>query len=161
MMKTYFTGIVTLLFVALVSADTIRLSEPVEVTETSETFGQPINNELPKVDLSMLTDSPEKYLNQPFLLTTRVAKVCQKKGCFFIAQKGPDILRVAFKDYGFFIPTDSKHKAVTLNGTLTKKMLTKEQAAHFNQDLKATSEGDINSGVVYEIVASAVRLPKS
>ena len=98
----------TLSIIALstAKADVIRLSEPVQKDATSETYGEPLSTMPQAVELKMLLASPAEHLNKSFSVTTQVAKVCQKKGCFFIAQAGSEIIRVAFKDYGFFVPTD-------------------------------------------------------
>jgi hypothetical protein len=141
-------------------ADTIRLSEPLVKDNTSETFGAPLNTKLTKVSLAELATSSSSLLGKPFRLQTKIAKVCQKKGCFFIAQQDEHILRVSFKDYGFFIPTDSSGKIVTLTGELIQKEMTQEQAKHFAADLKDDSS-TIKPGVVYEIVANSVKIPLS
>nr|WP_241664432.1 DUF4920 domain-containing protein [Ningiella ruwaisensis] len=152
----------------------IRLSEPVETSKDAEIFGATLDETLPVVNLKQLSESPSNYVDKAFMLKTKISKVCQKKGCFFIAQEGDKTIRVAFKDYAFFIPTDSANKLVTLNGTLVKKELSEAQAAHFNQDLQAqtinekASNPEVNSddavtplsaGVVYEILASSIRIP--
>ncbi len=141
------------------SAETIRLSEPVTADAKTETFGALLNTELPSTTLKALLASPLDNLNTPKLLKTKVAKVCQKKGCFFIAKEGEHHVRVAFKDYGFFIPTDASNKVVTMNAVLVAKNLTQEQAQHFNKDMN-TQNGDIKAGPVYELVASSVQIPK-
>lgn len=138
------------------SADTLRLSEPVHTSSTHETFGQSFDNALPIVSLSALKEKSAFFEGKAFQLETRIAKVCQKKGCFFIAQQGEHIMRVSFKDYGFFVPTDSANKTVTLNGELVAKTLSEEQAQHFNTDLKSD---EISSGKTYEIVAHSVMIP--
>lgn len=150
-----------LLFMSFsVQAEVIRLSEPVESTADTETFGAPLDQALKSVALSELVAAPEKYVEQAFLVETRVAKVCQKKGCFFIAQDGADYLRVSFKDYGFFVPTDIGGRKVTLTGTLVEQEISKKQAKHLNADL-ASPEPKIKPGAVYEIVATSVRVPKA
>ena len=88
-------------------SDVIRLSEPVEVTDNYEVFGAPLTAAGPELGLKELVSNSDRYLDSDVLVTTRIAKVCQKKGCFFVAQEGDAIARVTFKDYGFFIPTDS------------------------------------------------------
>ncbi len=88
----------------------------------------------------------------------RVTKVWQKKSCLFIAQQDKHILRVSFRDYGFFIPTDSNGKTVTLAGELVQKRLSSEQVAHFKADLKSDT-AMLTPGVVYEIVADSVKIP--
>lgn len=142
----------------------IRLSEPVYNDSSSEHFGKRINDTLPRVSLAELSVNSDKYLDAPFLMTSRIAKVCQKKGCFFIAQEGKHTIRVAFKDYGFFIPTDSSDKTMTLEGRLIKREMTTAQAEHFNSDLSKPDDNakpvaNFKAGVVYEIVAEGVRIP--
>ncbi len=148
------------LFSASSYAETVRLSEPVAVTDTSETFGSIIDETLQKVDLGSLSKQPSKHAEKPFVVETKIAKVCQKKGCFFIAQDGDTIMRVSFKDYGFFIPSDTAGRTVTLAGELVKKELSEEQAAHYREDLQLDSD-IVKAGEVYEIVASGIRIPKA
>jgi hypothetical protein len=69
-------------------------------------------------------------------------------------------MRVAFRDYGFFVPTDSAGETVTLAGELIKKEMTAEQVAHFNQDMQGGSDA-VKEGVVYEILAGSVMIPKA
>ena len=141
-------------------ADTLRLSEPVIQDAQSETFGVKLDHSLPKLSMQdLVTDSPS-YLAKPFQVEVRIAKVCQKKGCFFIAQQDQYTLRVSFRDYGFFIPTDSSGKTVILAGELVQKVISPTQAAHFKADLK-TKTDMLKAGVVYEIVADSVKIPRS
>lgn len=159
-MKSILNILIGLSLTISVYAETIRLSEPVEQDANSETFGTKLDMSLPKLSMaSLITDSPS-HLHKPFQVEARIAKVCQKKGCFFIAQQEQHILRVSFRDYGFFIPTDSSGKTVTLGGELVQKDISPEQAAHFKADLKSDTEW-VKTGVVYEIVADSVRIPRS
>ena len=139
---------------------TIRLSEPVVKDANSETFGAPLDSSIEKVSLKALVSEPEEHVGKPIQVETKIAKVCQKKGCFFIAQYEDKVLRVSFKDYGFFIPTDAGGKTVLLAGELIKKEMSPEQAEHFKQDLQTESDA-IKPGVVYEIVANSVKVPIS
>ncbi len=139
--------------------ETLRLSDPVATDAHTETFGEVLPASLPDVTLSDLAKSPDDFRNSMFQITTRIAKVCQKKGCFFIAQEDDTVMRVAFKDYGFFIPTDASGKTVTLAGELVQVERTKLQADHFNSDLAGNGAG-LQAGKAYEIIASSVRIPK-
>jgi hypothetical protein len=136
-----------------------RLSEPVEVTANYEVFGSTLPETGTPVSLGDLMNDSQKYLDREVLVATRIAKVCQKKGCFFVAQEGPSMARVSFKDYGFFIPTDSGGKNVVLLGTFSRKSVSKEQAEHYAADLgeKAASTPE---KFEYSIVASAVKIPR-
>lgn len=159
-MKTPLYLLLCLFMSSAVHADVLRLSAPVVQDQNTETFGQVLDASLPKVTLANLANDAQNYLGKPVQVDTRIAKVCQKKGCFFIAQQDEHVMRVSFKDYGFFVPTDSSGKTVTLNAKLIQKDLSPEQAAHFKSDLRTDSDV-IKSGVVYELVATAVRIPRS
>ena len=138
----------------------IRLSEPVEVTDTHETFGAAMPEVTDPVALSALVEHHEDYADKSVVIEARVSQVCQKKGCFFIAQDGATTVRVSFKDYGFFVPTDISGRRVTLVGELKQVELTEEQAAHLEDDL-GTADLDVTPGPQFEIVATAVRVPRS
>lgn len=150
---------ITLSITALANepAVAIRLSEPVERTAISETFGATYPEAASAITLRQLVDSANEHLNQQVLVNTRIAKVCQKKGCFFIAQDGDITMRVSFKDYGFFIPTDSSDKAVDLAGVLTSKQISEKQARHFAKDI-GEEYSAIKTGQNYEFIASSVRI---
>lgn len=137
-----------------------RLSEPVEVTATHEYFGGTLPEAGTPVSFADLMKDNQKYLDSEVLVETRIAKVCQKKGCFFVAQEGASTARVTFKDYGFFIPTDSGGKNVVLLGTFSRKSVSEEQAEHYAADLgeKAPATPEMFE---YSIVATAVKIPKS
>ena len=159
-MKRAFSTLIGFVLIFSVHAKTLRLSKPVTQDAQSETFGVKLDHSLPKLSMQdLVTDSPS-YLAKPFQVETRIAKVCQKKGCFFIAQQDQHVLRVSFRDYGFFIPTDSSGKTVTLAGVLVQKEISPQQAAHFEADLK-TKTSVLKPGLVYEIVADSVKIPKN
>jgi len=136
-----------------------RLSEPVAVTESHEVFGAVLPESGTLLSLGDLIEGSDKYQDQEVLLETRIAKVCQKKGCFFIAQDGSRTARVSFKDYEFFIPTDAGGKEVVLLGTFSRKNVTREEAEHYAKDLGETAVSSPES-FQYSIVASAVKIPR-
>jgi len=141
-------------------SEVIRLSEPVSQTATHEVFGSMLPDNGAPLSLVELVNDNDKYQDQEVLLATRIAKVCQKKGCFFVATEGAVTARVSFKDYGFFIPTDSGGKDVVLLGTFSRKNVSKEEADHYAADLGETATS-IPERFQYSIVASAVRIPRS
>ncbi|MEM6640735.1 MAG: DUF4920 domain-containing protein, partial [Pseudomonadota bacterium] len=140
--------------------DVIRLSDPVVTTSTHETFGAPIDNDLTPITLSELIDNAGKHANARVAVRTRIAKVCQKKGCFFMATEGSKSARITFRDYGFFVPTDSAGKAVDLVGTFERVELDAAKADHYAKDLGEDSAAR-GPSFEYRIVADAVRIPKS
>ena len=152
------SGLLTSLPLVAGEAEVIRLSEPVLVTDTHEVFGAPlpdIGNPLP---IGTLVENSDAYLGEAVLVETRIAKVCQKKGCFFVAQHGADTVRVTFADYGFFIPTDSGGKTVTLAGTFSRKPLSKAEADHVAADLGEAPPATAPD-FEYAIVATSVAIP--
>ena len=151
-------GIAPVTFAA--EAEVIRLSEPVAVTATHEVFGANLPDQGTPLSLGDLIQEDDKYQGQEVLLATRIAKVCQKKGCFFVAQEGAATARVSFKDYGFFIPSDSGGKEVVLLGTFSRQSVSKEQAEHYATDLGETTTSSPER-FQYSIVASAVKIPRS
>jgi hypothetical protein len=159
--STLLTLVVLSITPGLLAADNEvkRLSEPVEVTATHNVFGSALPESGILLSLGDLMGNNDKYLNQEVLVETRIVKVCQKKGCFFVAQEGASTVRVTFEDYGFFIPTDSGGKDVVLLGTFSRKTVSKEEANHYSADLgeKAAAAPE---KFEYSIVASAISIPK-
>ena len=138
----------------------IRLSEPVAETGDSETFGALLDETLPMLALDKLASDGEDYVGKSVRVTARVAEVCQKKGCFFIAQDGNSVVRISFKDYGFFVPTDISGKKVTFTGEVVARDVTVDEAAHYAEDIGA-ADSPVKPGKVYEIVATSVRVPRT
>jgi len=68
---------------------------------------------------------------------------------------------VRFQDYGFFIPTDSAGKTVTLAGTISRVELSPEQVAHFAEDLGEAAPAPAMAEFEYQIMATAVRIPRA
>ena len=138
--------------------DVIRLSEPVAVSEGYEFYGATLPEDEQAISLVELIGNSEEYLDKEVVVETRIAKVCQKKGCFFVATEGASTARITFKDYGFFIPTDSGGKDATVLGVFSRVPISKEQADHYAADLGETPTPEAYN-FEYSIVASAVRLP--
>ncbi len=140
--------------------DVKRLSEPVSVTDTHEFFGATLSEDGTPLSLGDVIAENDRYQDQEVLLQTRIAKVCQKKGCFFVAQDGANTARVSFKDYGFFIPTDSGGKDVVLQGVYSRKAVSQKEAEHYAEDLGEPGAADPGR-YEYSIVATAVKIPRS
>jgi hypothetical protein len=149
---------VFVLFTQVAVAEVTRLSEPVEVTDDAEVFGAPLDADARSASLEALLDNPDDYLDTSVRVEARISEVCQKKGCFMIATAGDKAVRISFRDYSFFVPTDTGGKTVTLTGTLVERVLSEKQAAHFREDADSDT---IQAGKVYEIVADSVSIPKS
>ena len=78
----------------------------------------------------------------------------------FIAQHGADSVRITFEDYGFFIPTDSGGKTVTLAGNFSRKTVSKEETEHIAEDLGEEPPENVPE-FQYSIVATGISIPRS
>lgn len=139
----------------------IRLSEPVEITDTYEVFGSPVGQIGEVMRLSEVIDREGEFLDRQVYVSARVAKVCQRKGCFFVAQDGDAVARVTFVDYSFFVPTDSGGKDVTIVGTLGKATLSEEQVRHYARDEGGNADTVTGPRTEYSIVARSVVVPRT
>ena len=135
----------------------VRLSEPVAVDNDTETFGALLPGDAEPMGLAEVLSTPDRYVDSDVVFTARIGKVCQKKGCFFIARDGDAVVRVTFQDYSFFIPTDSGGKRAVFKGTLHEETVTEAAAEHYAEDLGDGAE-PVKAGLTYTIVASAIRI---
>lgn len=74
-------------------------------------------------------------------ITGEIKEVCTKKGCWF-AMELPNgtSMRVTFKDYGFFIPTNSQGFPIVLHGVATLAETDVETLRHFAEDQGKSKE---------------------
>ncbi len=143
------------------SGGVLRLSDPVEVTDAYEVFGSPVGQVGDVMRLSEVIAREGEFLDQQVYVSARVAKVCQKKGCFFVAQDGDAMARITFVDYSFFVPTDSGGKDVTIVGTFGKTILSEEKARHYAMDEGGGVSDIVGPRPEYSIVARSVVVPKT
>ena len=72
-------------------------------------------------------------------LTGKIKSVCQVKGCWMkVTLDNTEEVFVRFKDYGFFVPTDSSDKEVTINGMVFTSEMSVEDQKHYAQDAGAS-----------------------
>ena len=78
-------------------------------------------------------------------ITGVIQEVCTKKGCWFtMALPNGSSMRVTFKDYGFFIPTNSQGFPITLEGVATLTETDVETLRHFAED-QGKSKQDVEA----------------
>ncbi len=141
--------------------EAIRLSEPVIETDNFEIFGAEMDIKATEVAISLSDAILESDQETEMMINATINKVCMKKGCFFIAVDGDNSARVTFKDYGFFIPTNSAGKQVVFKGILSEKVLSEEQAMHFAEDAGESTDKIEGEQKEFSIVATSVLIPKS
>ena len=70
-----------------------------------------------------------------------IMEVCQAKGCWMKVNLSDEKeVFVKFKDYGFFVPTDSQGKEVIMNGLAFIEEMSVEDQRHYAMDKGASEE---------------------
>jgi hypothetical protein len=65
----------------------------------------------------------------------KIVEVCQKKGCWMnIEMANGELMRVTFKDYGFFVPKDIVGKEAIMQGVASFETISVEDQKHFLED---------------------------
>jgi len=109
--------------------------------------------------LTEIVQAPGRFASQEILLRAQLADVCQKKGCWTLARDGKASVRVRFKDYAFFLPTNSIGAEAYIQGRVEVANLSEREAKHYEAESR---NGDPESirGPVREVslVASGIRL---
>jgi len=96
------------------------------------------------------------------VIKTTVAEVCPKKGCWMNVKgaRSKEVVRVTFKDYGFFVPPELKGKEVALKGKFIKHVESVEEQKHLLKDAKAPQveiDAITKPKETYRFVASGVK----
>ena len=103
-------------------------------------FGEKINKE-GAVPLSTL---PALMLKQDSLnikLAGEIVEVCQKKGCWMVLDLGEGhLMRVTFRNYGFFVPQDIVGREAVVSGTAKKETTSVERLRHYAEDAGKSPE---------------------
>lgn len=136
----------------------------VAVTATADVVkrGAAISADGKVVPLAQVLEKPDQFEKTPVIVEGLVTKSCTNKGCWM--ELVPEVdkagVRVTFKDYGFFVPLDSKGMKVRAEGVTKVKTLSKAEADHLEgEGAKFTRNAD---GSVREVsfVASGVELTR-
>lgn len=71
---------------------------------------------------------------------SKINEVCSKKGCWMKLPVGETETMVRFKDYGFFMPLDSKDREVIVEGKAFLKETSVDELKHYAEDAGKTEE---------------------
>jgi hypothetical protein len=98
-----------------------------------QAFGAPISPG-PTLSLADVLTTPERFRDRAITVEGHVRSACTRRGCWMEVAEGSDPklsgCRVTFKDYGFFVPTDSAGSTAKVQGTLGVNTLPPERVAH-------------------------------
>jgi Domain of unknown function (DUF4920) len=118
----------------------------------------------PAVTLSKLLEDPAPHSGQVRTVDGVVRKACSRKGCWMelaatADSKAPGV-RVTFKDYAFFVPTDSAGLQAKVEGVVSVEELPEATAKHFASEGAQIARGPDGKAREVQLVASAVELRK-
>ncbi|HEX6159250.1 MAG TPA: DUF4920 domain-containing protein [Thermoanaerobaculia bacterium] len=124
--------------------------------------GAPIATDAKPVAFAEVLAHPENYTTAPVVIEGIVQTACQNKGCWMqiAPEAGQAGMRVTFKDYAFFVPKDSKGMAAKMEGVVTVKTLSKEDAEHLEGEGAKLNRNADGTAREISFVASGVELTK-
>lgn len=114
----------------------------------------------PMVDLARALRSVDAYMDTTVILEGAVTKVCHVKGCWMeLVPEGADRgIRVTFKDYAFFVPTDSQGSAARIEGVFEQNVFSQKDADHLIAEGVALTRNPDGTATEVSFVAQAVEL---
>jgi hypothetical protein len=146
------------------------LAKAVNSAETSNTeaalkvehFGAALGG-APRHPVTAVLADPSAFTAHPIQIDGHVRRACSRKGCWMELAAGSDAAlpgcRVTFRDYGFFVPTDSQGARALAEGELKLRRLTPQRVAHYEAE-GATFAAKHPDGSADEVqfIASGVEL---
>ena len=116
----------------------------------------------PVVDLAHALRAVDAYADTTVILEGAVTKVCHVKGCWMeLVPEGADRgIRVTFKNYAFFVPTDSQGLAARIEGVFEQNVFSKRDADHLIAEGVALTRNPDGTATEVSFVAQAVELRK-
>lgn len=116
------------------TTDSSQVSRPEPVYAS---FGEKITDSAAKDQYQMLGVYMDLKSNDTTSVKfkAQVKEVCQEKGCWMkLALANGQETRVAFKDYGFFVPKDIAGKYVIVEGKAFLEELSVEEQQHYAEE---------------------------
>ena len=126
-------------------------------------FGAPLTSGGATVSLGDVLKSPDKFADQSVLVEGQVRSACTRKGCWMELSEAQDPAlpgcRVTFKDYGFFVPTDSAGSKARVEAKVESRLVKPELVAHLESEgAKFADKGADGSAHEVRLVATGVEL---
>jgi len=131
----------------------------------AQTFGAKITPGQ-EVALAAVLAAPQAFVQKSIIVAGDVRKACSRKGCWMELSTSPDPAaagcRVTFKDYSFFVPTDSAGAKAKLQGSVELETISPDFVKHLESE-GATFNNKHPDGSAESVtfVASGVELTKS
>jgi Domain of unknown function (DUF4920) len=136
---------------------------PAATAPAARTYGAPVTGQGEKVDLGTLLARAEGFASRTVIVEGLVRSACTRKGCWMelaaTSDKGNPGCRVTFKDYGFFVPTNSAGAKARVQGTFELATVSPARVRHLEQEGAAfASKQPDGSARELRLVATGVEL---
>ncbi len=114
------------------------------------------------VPLANVLEKPGAFTKNAVVTEGLVEAACTKKGCWMqlTPETGKSGVRVTFKDYGFFVPKDSKGMTARIEGVVEIKTLSKEEADHLSGEGAKIARNEDGTAREISFIANGVELTK-
>lgn len=109
--------------------------------------------------LTLEQATSERNVGQTLAVKAPAREVCQNKGCWIVLTEGARSVRVTFVDYSFFVPKDIAGKTVVVEGVLSRKLLSAEEAKHYAEESGAGASAPAGPREEWSLVATSVVVP--
>ena len=127
--------------VVLISCKNSESANNSDISYTS--FGDSITaeNAISKEELLSKFEGMKEGDTINLKFTSKIKDVCQKKGCWMVLNIGSNkMMRVKFKDYGFFVPKDAAGKTIIIEGVAFSETTSVATLRHYAEDAEKSQE---------------------
>ncbi len=139
-------------------AEAAPSADPGAPVAAHKTYGAPLGQN-PSATLADVLRTPDKFAGQRVTVEGAVRAACTRKGCWMELSEGADACRVTFKDYGFFVPTDSAGSKARVDALVQTKTIKPEMVAHLESEgAKFSEKAADGSAREVRLVATGVEL---
>ena len=156
--------------ISLSYAQEIVVEDEIEFADmlSMNSYGQPLDSTVGTLHMAAEAVKDESLHNKVVNVQGVILDVCQKKGCWMVLGT-PDTesdfslentqMRITFKDYSFFVPTDCSGKFAMVQGVVSVEEIPEDVAKHYAEESKG-EDPDAISGPqrVVTMVATNVRI---
>lgn len=127
-----------------------------------QTFGARLGTSA-EAALADVLKSPDRFSAQTVMVEGEVRRACTRKGCWMELGEASDPAtpgcRVTFKDYGFFVPTDSAGAKARVEAKVETKTIQPAMVRHLEEEgAKFTDKAPDGSAREVRLVATGVEL---
>jgi hypothetical protein len=135
---------------------------PALPTREIQAFGAKLGNS-PEVPLAQVLQSPSDYSGKTVRVEGHVRRACSAKGCWMElapnAEPSAPGCRVTFKDYGFFVPTDSAGSSARVEAEVNLKRVLAAHVRHYEgEGATFASKHEDGSADEVRLIATGVEL---